>query len=217
MDSSGRVKVGTTTDSGNLPNIFSVSTTTYGIESYGPIAGVKSYGATYGIIAEAFSDGQLVSGIMASATNDSAFFGTYIGGIFVASGGPVKYSLRLQDGTEAINKVLVSQDGFGSANWSSSVNLTSIIASASSTTDVVRITQTGTGNALVVEDSTNPDTSAFVITNSGNVGIGLTATSNKFEVNGNMKLSGTFSGSNNNYVSADAITQTVLLYLSNNC
>jgi hypothetical protein len=81
----------------------------------------------------------------------------------------------------------------------------------------VIITQTGTGNALVVEDNTNPDNTPFVITNTGNVGIGLTATSNKFEVNGNMKLSGTFSGSNNNYVSANAITQTVLLYLSNNC
>jgi len=92
-----------------------------------------------------------------------------------------------------------------------------IIASASSTDDLVRISQTGTGNALVVEDSTNPDTSAFVVTNSGNVGIGVTATSNKFEVAGNMKLSGTFSGTTTNNVAADAMVQTILLYLSNNC
>jgi hypothetical protein len=92
-----------------------------------------------------------------------------------------------------------------------------IIASASSTDDLVRISQTGTGNALVVEDSTNPDTSAFVVTNSGNVGIGVTATSNKFEVAGNMKLSGTFSGTTKNNVAADAMVQTILLYLSNNC
>jgi len=98
-----------------------------------------------------------------------------------------------------------------------STTATLIIASGSTTSDLVRITQTGTGNALVVEDSTNSDSTPFVITNTGNVGIGVTATSNKFEVSGNMKLSGTFSGSNNNYVSADAITQTVLLFLSNNC
>jgi len=36
-------------------------------------------------------------------------------------------------------------------------------------------------------------------------------------ITGSMKLSGTFSGQNGNYVSSDSITQTVLLYLSNNC
>jgi hypothetical protein len=35
--------------------------------------------------------------------------------------------------------------------------------------DAVRITQTGTGNALVVEDTTNPDASPFVIDNGGKV------------------------------------------------
>jgi hypothetical protein len=49
-----------------------------------------------------------------------------------------------------------------------------IIASGSSTQDLVRITQTGTGNAFVVEDSANPDESMFVIASNGNVGIGGT-------------------------------------------
>jgi hypothetical protein len=39
---------------------------------------------------------------------------------------------------------------------------------------LVRITQTGSGNALVVEDSTNPDATAFAVTADGNVGIGTT-------------------------------------------
>lgn len=38
--------------------------------------------------------------------------------------------------------------------------------------NAVRITQTGSGNALVVEDEANPDTSAFVVTNNGSVGVG---------------------------------------------
>jgi len=47
-----------------------------------------------------------------------------------------------------------------------------IIASGSSTQDLVRITQTGTGNAFVVEDSANPDGTMFVINSIGSVGIG---------------------------------------------
>lgn len=53
---------------------------------------------------------------------------------------------------------------------------TSVITS-SSTTSALRITQTGTGNALVVEDSENPDSSPFVINSGGNVIAGTTATS----------------------------------------
>jgi hypothetical protein len=41
-----------------------------------------------------------------------------------------------------------------------------------SSSDALRITQTGSGNALVVEDSTNPDATPFVIDANGNVGIG---------------------------------------------
>jgi hypothetical protein len=40
---------------------------------------------------------------------------------------------------------------------------------ANSTSDALRITQTGTGNALVVEDSTSPDGTPFVIDQSGNL------------------------------------------------
>jgi len=46
------------------------------------------------------------------------------------------------------------------------------IIEGSSSGNLVRITQTGTGNALVVEDSANPDSTPFVVTNDGKVGIG---------------------------------------------
>lgn len=42
------------------------------------------------------------------------------------------------------------------------------------TNAALRITQTGSGNALVVEDSANPDSTPFVVDASGNVGIGTT-------------------------------------------
>jgi len=50
-----------------------------------------------------------------------------------------------------------------------SLTATSGVVSANSSTDALRITQTGTGNALVVEDATNPDASPFVVDTSGNV------------------------------------------------
>jgi hypothetical protein len=49
---------------------------------------------------------------------------------------------------------------------------TNQIISGSTTADLLRITQTGTGNALVVEDSTNPDTTPFIVTANGTVLIG---------------------------------------------
>ena len=55
-----------------------------------------------------------------------------------------------------------------------SAGIGSVIA-GSGTEDALRVTQTGTGNALVVEDNTNPDATSFVIDTSGNVISGYTA------------------------------------------
>ena len=63
------------------------------------------------------------------------------------------------------------------------------VVSMSSTSTALRITQTGTGNALLVEDSTNPDSTPFVITNVGRVGIGTSTPITKFEVNGEALIS----------------------------
>lgn len=54
-----------------------------------------------------------------------------------------------------------------------SLNVTGITTiSVNSSSDALRITQTGSGNALVVEDSANPDATPFVITSDGSLGIG---------------------------------------------
>jgi hypothetical protein len=60
--------------------------------------------------------------------------------------------------------------------------------SVNSSIDALRITQLGTGNALVVEDSTNPDVTPFVVTSSGSVGIGTTDPTDKLEVVGRVKI-----------------------------
>jgi predicted NAD-dependent protein-ADP-ribosyltransferase YbiA (DUF1768 family) len=50
-----------------------------------------------------------------------------------------------------------------------------IISVTDNTNAALRITQLGTGNALLVEDTTNPDSTPFVIDASGNVIVGYTA------------------------------------------
>lgn len=50
--------------------------------------------------------------------------------------------------------------------------------SSNTSSDLVRITQTGSGNAFVVEDDVNPDSTPFVINSNGKVGIGTTTPSN---------------------------------------
>ena len=57
-----------------------------------------------------------------------------------------------------------------------------IISVTDNTNAALRITQLGTGDALLVEDSTNPDATPVVINNSGNVGIGTSAPNTKLEV-----------------------------------
>lgn len=59
--------------------------------------------------------------------------------------------------------------GVGTNSPSAKLN---VVANTSS--DAVRITQTGAGNAFVVEDSASADSSPFIIDSSGNVAIGTT-------------------------------------------
>ena len=59
-------------------------------------------------------------------------------------------------------------------NGTATFNASPVISVTDNTNAALRITQLGTGNALLVEDSTNPDSSPFVIDASGDVGIGTT-------------------------------------------
>jgi len=73
--------------------------------------------------------------------------------------------------------------GIGTNNPGATLNVvptsTDIAGLFSGTTssDMVRITQLGSGNALVVEDETNPDATPFVVRADGKVGINTTAMS----------------------------------------
>lgn len=75
-----------------------------------------------------------------------------------------------------------------------------VVISGSSSSDAVRITQTGAGNALVVEDSTNPDSTPFVVSNIGRVGIGIQQPQGSLDVQGSAVFRGSVAGETSGYV-----------------
>lgn len=56
----------------------------------------------------------------------------------------------------------------------------------SSASPALTINQTGAGAAILVEDSASPDSTPFVVTATGNVGVGTTSPSSKLEVTGDV-------------------------------
>jgi hypothetical protein len=78
----------------------------------------------------------------------------------------------------------------------------------SSASDAVRITQTGAGNSFVVEDSANPDSTPFVVTTTGDVGVGITSPTTKLDVVGTANATNMTRGGSQVY-SRDNILATV--------
>lgn len=92
-----------------------------------------------------------------------------IDGVFAAAGNGTSVGLNVGAG-----KTLTVA---GTANITGTVN-PGVVISGSSSSDALRITQTGSGNALLVEDAANPDSTPFVIDQNGNVARGTTTPGN---------------------------------------
>lgn len=116
-------------------------------------------------------------GSLAVGTNDAKTFRIATGS---ASNTPVTRMTIVSGATTSI--------GIGVTNPGSTLHVvpssTSIagLFSGSTSGDMVRITQTGSGNALVVEDSTNPDASPFIVDATGDVGIGTVSPTAKLHI-----------------------------------
>ena len=95
----------------------------------GTDTGILGNGTICGVKGESYSDGSPI-GVYGYVTEDvGGGIGEYIAGKFEVGSGPTKYSLQLIDGTEGLNKVLVSQTVDGKSNWSSDLTgLTSVSA-----------------------------------------------------------------------------------------
>jgi hypothetical protein len=81
-------------------------------------------------------------------------------------------------------------------NVANTFSANQIIEVTDNTNAALRVTQLGTGASILVEDSTNPDNSPFVVDTSGQVGIGTSSPSSKLTVAGGYV---TLTGTSNNH------------------
>ena len=75
----------------------------------------------------------------------------------------------------AVNALSLTSTTTLGVTGTSTLNGNAIISVTDNTNAALRITQLGTGNALLVEDSANPDSTSFLVGPSGEVGIRLYA------------------------------------------
>jgi len=109
-------------------------------------------------------------------------------------------TLPLANGGTNATTASGARTSLGAAASGANTDITSlaadIVISGSTSGDALRITQTGAGNALVVEDSANPDSTPFVVDATGSVSIGTTATDEKLHVLGSVKVDQGSAGAN---------------------
>ena len=187
------------------------------------LATVTARGATTTVV-PTFSNGATVNGPLIVGWN--------IGGAYPVSGGygilswnfssgsgetnfwngytpaNVSFTWLQKTGTSAATNLMqLSPTGFLTTTGGATINGNTVIAVTDNTNAALRITQLGTGNALLVEDSTNPDATPFVIDAAGNVGIGTTSPTYKLDIIGSnlgttagnqSNIARLFSGSGNN-------------------
>ena len=89
--------------------------------------------------------------------------------------------------TVADGSITVTKLAAGHPTWNGAGE--TVIASAS-TGNSLRITNTGSGNSLLVEDSASTDATPFVITAGGDVGIGTSSPARKLDVVGAIRSAG---------------------------
>jgi len=94
----------------------------------------------------------------------------------ISSGRELQNIVSLDSTTTATIESAISN----SPNVFSDLTVTGVTTiSVNSSSDALRVTQTGSGNAFIVEDEANPDATPFVITSTGSVGVGTINPNNR--------------------------------------
>ena len=160
---------------------------TIGLNAY-PISFISTNSAAYFEVRVAGANGILLGKDANGNQSSRLFFSNgNLGehGAILNSGANLDFRTNANAGSSTGNQRMVinSSGNVGINEGSPSARLhvvsgstqSGLFVTGSTTEDLVRITQTGTGNALLVEDSSNPDSTPFVIDYIGNVGIGTSS------------------------------------------
>lgn len=153
-------------------------------------------GTLHDIDTSAFSAGDLLwlsattaGAVVANTPPAEPNYSVFIGYVARSHPNQGRVVLAIQNGYE-LNDLhgvqVTSEVGGNILVYDSATSLwkNSNVIERNSTDAALRITQLGTGESLRIEDSTNPDSTPFVITNDGRVGIGDPNPSQKLVVSG---------------------------------
>jgi microcystin-dependent protein len=121
--------------------------------------------------------------------------------------GEATYKFKLTDSNDV---EIWTVDYISAPTTSVSAVLTGNVTISSDTSGpALKITQTGTGDVLRVQDSSDPDITPFVINSSGLVGLGTVAPAEALDIDDNGKIQFSASGTPRTVISADATNSTI--------
>lgn len=161
-----------TTGTGTLTLVTALS----GFQSFAASGVVNADIVTY--VIEDGTAWEIGNGVYTSSgtTLSRSLLSSSTGSLLVLSGNAVVYVSVI---SQTIDDLYTTKADLASPALTGNVTVTTNSASAALT-----INQTGAGNAFVVEDSTSPDATPFVINDSGNVGIGTASPNYHLDVRG---------------------------------
>ena len=191
QDNGNNLAIGISPTSGIKFWIYTASASTYGIRGDGTVAGVygqavsSGYGvygganSSIGVVGSSVGDSGTNIGVLGSADINEGGTVTNIGGHFQGVNGTNNYSVHLQDGTEGVNKVLISKTSDGKSNWSDTLTgLTNVQSTTISATTYQGnlVTSITNGPGISINQSTGNVTITATGGGGGGTSLGLVYT-----------------------------------------
>ena len=203
-----------TYSNGTEQNGYALLTDGTGYAYWGPVSGASP---SSGVTSISVGDG------LSANSSTGAVTIVFTGSTGLSGGGTTNY-LPKWTGSTSLGDSIIYDDGtnvgIGTSSPSAKLDINvstggtiGVRISGDSSSDMLRVTQTGSGNAIIVEDSSNPDSTPFVVAADGRVGIGVTAPLSSYKLhvrNGTATSSAAATGTVATFEGSGATYVTVL-------